>query len=128
MAASNQYTPNLSNHNPENYNRHANFVYSAKNTSAVLGLLEARPGERIVDLGCGSGELTLQLRELVGDTGHIHGIDSSEDMVRGIKSVSLGTNSPAGEGTHDGRAQGHRLLPGRHPGPHHARPQARGLL
>lgn len=77
-----QHAASLTNHNAEAYNTNASFVYSAQYTTAVLGLLDAQPGERIVDLGCGTGELTLQIADKVGESGLILGLDSSEDMVR----------------------------------------------
>jgi ubiquinone/menaquinone biosynthesis C-methylase UbiE len=79
---SGNYAANLTNHNPAVYNTNASFVYSAKFTNAVLGLLDAKPGERIIDLGCGTGELTRQLKEAVGKEGVVVGVDSSETMVR----------------------------------------------
>ncbi|TKY86155.1 hypothetical protein EX895_004980 [Sporisorium graminicola] len=63
------------------YRRNASFVYSSEYTAPVLRLLDARPGERILDLGCGSGELTLQLAQLVGPSGTIVGVDASGDMI-----------------------------------------------
>lgn len=71
----------LSNHNASNYTKHANFVYSDKFTSAVLELLAAQPGEAVVDLGCGTGQLTERIKQAVGETGTVCGVDSSEDMV-----------------------------------------------
>jgi len=75
------YAANLTNHNPSDYSQNASFVYSAKYTNAVLGLLDAKPGERIVDLGCGTAELTRQIKEAVGSDGFVAGVDSSEEMV-----------------------------------------------
>lgn len=72
---------NLTNHTASNYNKHANFVYSAAYTSPVLDLLSAKKGERIADLGCGTGELTAQIRNVVGDDGFVLGVDSSGSMV-----------------------------------------------
>jgi SAM-dependent methyltransferase len=40
-----------------------------------------RPGERIVDVGCGCGWTTLALAEAVGTGGKVFGIDVSEPMV-----------------------------------------------
>jgi len=76
------YAANLTNHTPSDYSQNASFVYSAKYTNAVLGLLDAKPGERIVDLGCGTAELTRQIKEAVGADGFVAGVDSSEEMVR----------------------------------------------
>lgn len=79
--ASTSYSANLNNHSAANYNQHASFVYGAAATSPVLGLLQAKAGERIADFGCGSGELTKQLLALVGTSGFIFGVDSSQSMV-----------------------------------------------
>lgn len=66
------------------YNKNASFVYSASSTKAVLELLAAKPGERIFDFGCGSGELTLQIAEMVGDDGLVVGVDLSETMASAV--------------------------------------------
>jgi len=66
------------------YNKTAAFVYSSVNTSLVLDLLNARPGERILDVGCGSGEITMVLQDIVGKApgGLVVGTDASQSMVR----------------------------------------------
>lgn len=79
------YAANLTNHDPQVYSTNASFVYSAKYTQAVLALLDPQPGERIVDLGCGTGELTRQIAEAVGPEGQVVGIDSSEAMVSSVQ-------------------------------------------
>ncbi|KAG8832285.1 hypothetical protein FRC17_001567 [Serendipita sp. 399] len=63
------------------YTNTASFVYSDEFTRPVLDLLQPTDGERILDLGCGSGELTKVLMEVVGANGHIVGIDSSPNMI-----------------------------------------------
>ncbi|KAI0078236.1 S-adenosyl-L-methionine-dependent methyltransferase [Panus rudis PR-1116 ss-1] len=67
----------------QTYNKNASFVYSDTFTSPVLSLLDPKPGEKIVDFGCGSGELTAKIGEVVtsGDEGVIVGVDSSENML-----------------------------------------------
>ncbi|KZV78382.1 S-adenosyl-L-methionine-dependent methyltransferase [Exidia glandulosa HHB12029] len=65
----------------QKYNKTANFVYSAAYTSAVLDMLDAKPGEKIVDFGCGTGELTKQLAQVVGSQGDVVGYDASQNMV-----------------------------------------------
>lgn len=66
------------------YNHHAAFVYSNKFTAPVLGMLAPQPGEKIMDFGCGSGELTSEIAEILKqkDGGMIVGVDFSESMVR----------------------------------------------
>ena len=46
--------------------------------SGVVDLLAAQPGERILDLGCGTGHLTAQIAQAGADT---IGIDAAEPMV-----------------------------------------------
>jgi len=43
------------------------------------------PGDRVLDIGCGLGDSTLQLAELVGREGHAHGVDVAERMVAGAR-------------------------------------------
>ncbi|KAJ9123185.1 hypothetical protein QFC22_001378 [Naganishia vaughanmartiniae] len=43
------------------YRENANFVYSEEFTDPLLEMLDPERAERIVDLGCGSGELTAKL-------------------------------------------------------------------
>jgi arsenite methyltransferase len=47
----------------------------------VLDALALRPGERVVDLGCGPGLLARQMAERVGPGGEIQCIDASESMI-----------------------------------------------
>ena len=70
----------LTNHDAATYSKHASFVYNSQFSSPILTLLDPQQGERIVDLGCGTGELTLVIKRKVGD-GEVVGIDSSESMV-----------------------------------------------
>jgi trans-aconitate 2-methyltransferase len=46
----------------------------------LLALIERRPGLRVIDLGCGTGELTRQLADALPDSDVI-GIDSSPEML-----------------------------------------------
>lgn len=48
----------------------------------LLSLLELRPEQRVLDLGCGSGELTTELARHVGNCGHVVGIDPNEERIR----------------------------------------------
>ena len=62
------------------YNKTASFVYSTENTVPILTLLDPKPGDKIIDFGCGSGDVTLKLSNVVADTGIVVGVDSSQNM------------------------------------------------
>ena len=58
------------------YDEKHSFVW--KHGAALIDLLAPQPGERILDLGCGTGHLTAQIAESGAD---VVGIDSSSEMV-----------------------------------------------
>jgi len=59
------------------YDDKHSFVW--KLAAGVLELLDAKPGERILDLGCGTGHLTARIAEAGA---HVVGIDRSPEMIR----------------------------------------------
>jgi SAM-dependent methyltransferase len=69
---------------PAQYAEHARFVSDLG--MPVVELLAPKPGERILDLGCGDGALTLKLAKLGCK---VVGVDSSPEMVVAAKSLGL---------------------------------------
>lgn len=47
----------------------------------AVRLADVRPGSRVVDLGCGTGDLTLEAAASTGPTGNVVGVDLSEGML-----------------------------------------------
>jgi arsenite methyltransferase len=48
---------------------------------AVLDALDPRPGERILEVGCGGGALLAAIGSAVGSSGRVTGIDISQDQI-----------------------------------------------
>lgn len=61
-------------------------------TEKTLRLMDLRPGERVLDLGCGSGWATRMLARLVGEGpegfGQVIGLDVADEMVRQARAES----------------------------------------
>ncbi|MBQ0720557.1 MAG: methyltransferase domain-containing protein [Gammaproteobacteria bacterium] len=70
--------------NAPEYSEHAAFVSSM--AGGVLALLNPQPGEHILDLGCGDGELALTIQQQ-GCT--VVGIDASASMVESAKARGI---------------------------------------
>ncbi|HEX9007285.1 MAG TPA: methyltransferase domain-containing protein [Bacteroidota bacterium] len=51
----------------------------------AVNLSNPQPGETCVDLGCGKGTDLIRLREAVGDTGLVYGVDIAEGMLAKAK-------------------------------------------
>jgi trans-aconitate methyltransferase len=66
--------------NAARYAKNARFV--ADLGQAVFDLLNPKPGERILDLGCGDGALT---EKLVAAGARVVGVDASADMVNAAR-------------------------------------------
>jgi len=47
----------------------------------ALTALPPQPGDRVLDIGCGLGDTTTRIAELVGPGGHVHGVDVAERMI-----------------------------------------------
>src|SRR5450755_2257353 len=59
------------------YDEKHSFVW--KMAEGLLELLAAQPGEKILDIGCGTGHLTAKI---ASSGAHVTGIDRSPDMIR----------------------------------------------
>ena len=68
---------------PERYRRNAAFV--AAGGEGLIDLLAPRPGERILDLGCGEGALTAKLAAFAA----VVGIDASAEQIEAARARGI---------------------------------------
>lgn len=52
-------------------------VYRGK----TLDLADLKPGESVLDIGCGTGTLAIAAKQRVGPTGRVYGVDASREML-----------------------------------------------
>lgn len=74
------------------YARHARFV--SELADDVVAWLAPRPGERILDLGCGDGALT---EKLVGTGARLVGVDTSPELLAAARARGLDARAMDGE-------------------------------
>ena len=66
----------------------AQFSFVTGHGAALLDLLAAQPGERVLDLGCGTGH---QAADLTAGGAQVVGLDSDPDMIRVARDEHPGT-------------------------------------
>jgi ubiquinone/menaquinone biosynthesis C-methylase UbiE len=55
----------------------------------VVELAASNPGDRVLDVGCGTGSLAVALKASVGPSGSVHGVDASPEMIAVAKRKAL---------------------------------------
>lgn len=77
---------------PQAYNRNGAFVPQL--AGAVFDWLNPQPGERILDLGCGDGQLTSRI---AASGAVVNGVDASPDMVAAARSRGVAAEQAPAE-------------------------------
>jgi len=74
---------------------------------AAMAALAPKPGERLLDIGCGAGQTTLELAAAVAPGGEVVGLDISRPLLE----VARGRPATAGVSFLEGDAQTHPFEP-----------------
>ncbi len=58
---------------------------NSPNSRMVIALAKVKPGDKVLDVGCGTGSLTLTAQPYAGPGGKVYGIDASPEMIEVAK-------------------------------------------
>lgn len=72
---------------PENYERYFVPAIAAPLAADLIGTAALRPGERVLDVACGTGVVARLAAERVGTTGSVAGLDLNPGMLAVARSV-----------------------------------------
>lgn len=78
----------------ENYERYFLPAIAIPVVAELLSAADLQPGERVLDVGCGTGVVARRAADLVGDRGSVAGIDISPDMIEVAGSLPVGDGAP----------------------------------
>jgi len=63
--------------------------------ASICNLAQVKPGNKVLDIGCGSGRLTIAAQNWVGPTGEALGIDPSQEMIKTAREKAARVGSAA---------------------------------
>lgn len=71
-------------HKASQYDIHTSLMglgMNRSNSRMIIEMAKIKRGNRVLDVGCGSGNLTLTAKTYVGVSGSVYGIDASPEMI-----------------------------------------------
>jgi len=83
----------LENNSAEAYERYLASAFSPW-ADALTGAAELKPGERVLDVACGTGIVARQAARRVGTGGRVVGLDVNDAMLTVARAVTAGSRPP----------------------------------
>ncbi len=77
-------TTGITLHHAGQYDLHTRLMglgVNRSNSRMIVEMAQIKPGEKVLDVGCGTGNLTLTAKSYVGESGIVYGIDASPEMI-----------------------------------------------
>ncbi len=71
-------------HKASQYDIHTSLIglgVNGSNSRMVVEMAKIKPGDKVLDVGCGTGNLTLTAKKYTGTSGSVYGIDASPEMI-----------------------------------------------
>jgi ubiquinone/menaquinone biosynthesis C-methylase UbiE len=71
-------------HKASQYDIHSSLMglgVNHSNSRMIIEMAMIKQGDKVLDVGCGSGSLTLTTKSYVGESGHVYGIDAAPEMI-----------------------------------------------
>ena len=71
-------------HTASRYDLHTSLLglgVNRSNSRMIVEMAKIKPGDKVLDVGCGSGNLTLTAKKYAGRSGSVYGIDAAPEMI-----------------------------------------------
>ncbi len=75
-------------HKASQYDFHTSLMglgVNRSNSRMIIEMAKIKPRDKVLDVGCGSGNLTLTAKKYVGTSGSVYGIDAAPEMIEVAK-------------------------------------------
>jgi ubiquinone/menaquinone biosynthesis C-methylase UbiE len=84
----------LSGSAPEAYQRYGVATIGTAKAQELVALVALQPGERVLDVACGTGVVARHAVQVVGTTGQLIGLDVNDGMLRVARTVAPPMGAP----------------------------------
>lgn len=85
-------------HNASQYDFHTRLMglgVNQTNSKMIVQMANIKTGDKVLDVGCGSGNLTLTAKRYSGRSGSVYGIDASAEMIDVARKKAMQTGMDA---------------------------------